>query len=388
MNILIVGAGVAGLTLAYWLERQGHQPVILERAAHLRDNGLIIDFFGPGYAVAEKMNLLPYLISLQCPTERMAFVDATGHERFSISLAALRTSLIPRGISILHGDLVRLLYQAVKAHVPVQFGTSVASLEQDATGVGVTLTDGTSRVFDLVVGADGVHSHVRQLLFGNEEQFSRFLGCYTAAFVTRDLPLQHNTVYMLGVPGRQIMVYPIDEERFATLFAHQTSRQLETHSREAVERELEAISGHMGWIVPALLEQARRVDHIYFDTASQILLPHWSKGRVTLVGDACHCVSLVVARGASLAMGNAYRLAHELASATTAQVTEALARYEHRVKPGIERTQRLGQRQVWLFLPDTRLRLWMRDMFFRLLAWPAFGFFAKRSLDLSEGLKL
>lgn len=388
MNILIVGAGVAGLTLAYWLERQGQQPVIIERALHLRDDGFMIDFFGPGYAVAERMNLLPDLAAIYYPIERLAFVDAAGHERFSIAADSFRALLNNRWLNIMHGDLVRVLYEAIKAQVPVRFGTSVAALEQDATQVHVTLTDGTSSTFDLVVGADGVHSRVRQLAFGSEDQFSRFLGYYTAAFVTEDVPVGPGALYTLAVPGRQINVYPIGGDRFATLFAHQAHSQLDTCSPEVVERKLKAAYGRLGWIVPELLDRSRQAESMYFDAVTQIVMSPWSKGRVVLVGDACQCVSLIVGQGASQAMASAYMLAHELVASPNAQVTEALARYEQHVKPGIVRTQLSGRRQARWFVPDSRMRISMRDLFLRMMAWQVAAPLLKRGLALSDGFKL
>lgn len=391
MDILIVGAGLAGLTLAYWLEHAGggeYRPVVIERSAHLRDDGFLLDFLDPGYAVAEKMNLLPALAAFQCPLERLVFLDKAGREQLSVPAAAFRVLADNRWISLMHGDLVRQLYEVVKARVPVQFETSITSLDQDESGVCLTMTDGTSRRFDLVVGADGFRSRVRQLLFGSEEQFSLFLGYYSTAFVAGKLSIRCDGVYTLAEPGRQVTIYPVDAERVATLLVHQTSRQIDMNDREGVERELEAVYGQMGWVVPELLERARQTNHIYFDTVSQIVLPRWSKGRVALVGDACQCVSLIVGQGASQAMGSAYRLARELAAVPDTRVVEALARYEQQIRPGIERVQLSGRRQGRWFVPDTRLRMSTRNLFLRMATWPAAAPILKRGLGLSGGFKL
>jgi 2-polyprenyl-6-methoxyphenol hydroxylase-like FAD-dependent oxidoreductase len=206
MNVLISGGGIAGMTLAFWLRRHGHQPLVIERSTSLRDEGYMIDFIGSGYAVSEKMDILPDLERIHYQIPRLDFVDAAGNERFTLSYAALRENLFNgRHFNFMRGDLKWLLYSKIEDRVEVRFGTSVDSFEQDKSQVQVRLSDGTAASFDLLVGADGVLSRIRRLAFGEEGLFSRFLGYYSAAFIVDDPEIREvldEAFYTLTVPGR------------------------------------------------------------------------------------------------------------------------------------------------------------------------------------------
>ena len=235
----------------------------------------------------------------------------------------------------------------------------------------VKLSDGSTASFDLLVGADGVHSWVRQLAFGEEGQFSRFLGCYTAAFIitdpTKSLALP-DTLYTLTVPEKQVGIYPIRGGRLATFFVYRRHQLLNNFSFEMAVRELRTAYGGLNWIVPELLERCDR-SSMYFDEVSQVEMARWSLGRVTLIGDACHCVSLLAGQGASLAMASAYILADELAKSRS-DVAGALAHYERKLRPKIEKKQKAGRRLARWFVPANRVDLAIRDFVMRMAAWP------------------
>jgi 2-polyprenyl-6-methoxyphenol hydroxylase-like FAD-dependent oxidoreductase len=383
MNILISGAGIAGLTLAYWLVRRGHEVTLVEKSRGLRGDGYMIDFFGSGYDVAERMGLLPALEAIHYPVPRFVFVDANGRERFSVSYAALRRLFDNRHFNFMRGDLEGVLYARVKEDVRLRFGTTVESFRQAPEGprLQVSLSDGTVGEFDLLVGADGVHSQVRKLAFGDEEQFTRFLGYYTAAFVLEDWPAGHcatDALSTLTVPGRQVAVYPIRGGKLATFFIYKAHRRVADFSPGSAARELRAAYAGLGWIVPALLERCDRPG-IYFDEVSQVQVPRWSSGRVALVGDACQCVSLIAGQGASLAMAGAYVLAEEVARAGD-DLPGALRRYQERVKPRIERKHRAGRRLARWFVPESRVRQAIGDLFTRMAEWPVVWRLLRRAL--------
>lgn len=383
MRILICGGGIAGLTLAWCLEQRGHQLLVVESASRFRNDGYMIDFSGSGYDACERLGLLPALERVHYPISRLAFMDRQGHERFSIRYSVLRKRLFEgRHFNFMRGELAQVLQDQLEGKVELRFGTTVEAIEQREDHVHVRLSDGSTEDFELVVGADGVHSQVRRLVFGPEDRFARFLGCYTAAFIADSTPSElrdSNAFVSLVVQDRQVAVYPIRGERLATFFIHRAKRPLEDFSREAVLQEMRVAYGGLDWIVPELLEGCAQTANLYFDKVMQIELPQWSTGRVVLVGDACQCVSLLAGQGASMAVAGAYVLAEEWEKAGGA-VHTALARYEQRLKPAIERMQAAGRRIVRWFVPDSPLRAALWQLGMRASSWPIAAAFMRRSL--------
>lgn len=387
-DILICGGGIAGLALASCLERRGFRPVVVEKSPGLRDAGHMIDFWGPGYDAAERMGFLPSLRAVEYDIARMTFVDRHGAARFSVRLDALRQLYDGRILNVLRGDLERLLYEQIKDRVEVRFGTSVERVEQATEKARVDFTDGRTAEYDLVVGADGVHSRVRSLVFGAEKQFSRFVGYVVASFILDDptgLDVPPDAFYTLTLPRRQVNVYPLNR-RMATLFIHRDDNALPPDpSRDGKLRALSAAYEGIGWIVPELLERARRVPDLYVDRTEQIILPAWSAGRVTLVGDAGGCVSLLAGQGASLAIAEAYVLADELARGD--DLAAALARYEARLKPIVLKSQAEGRNFAGWFVPDNRARIVLRDLMMRLANVSSLSPVMRRVFPISSSIK-
>ena len=381
MKVLIVGAGIAGLTLALSLRRAGHAVVVLEKAPRLRDEGYMIDFFGSGYDAAERLGLLPAIARVHYPVGRLAFLGADGHERFSLPYPALRKLLFgDRHFNFMRGDLEHVLFDSLPGLTPIRFGATVDKLRDEKGGVDVTLSDGSTQRFDLVVGADGKRSRVRELAFGPASDFVRPLGYRTLAFIAdaNGLGDVADRFATLTTPGRQVAVYPIRQGRVATFFIHRTDDERRDFSRAAALEELTAIYRGLGWIVPALLERAPDAPSIYYDEVAQVVAPAWHRGRVVLVGDACQCVSLLAGQGASMAMAGSYVLAEELSEAES--VTTALARYQNRVRPSIEDKQAAGRNMARWFVPRGPVRLAVRDLFMRMSTWRPVARLVRRQL--------
>ncbi|MGH9099577.1 MAG: FAD-dependent oxidoreductase [Acidimicrobiales bacterium] len=383
MRVLVVGAGLAGLTLALCLRRQGHEVLVLERSPGLRGAGYMIDFFGSGYDVGERLGLRKELEAIHYPIPWLSFLGPDGTPRFRVAYETMRKLLGGRHFNFMRGDLERVLYEALGEDAPVRFGTTVDSFD-DAGEHGITArrSDGTEEHADLLVGADGVHSHVRALAFGDGGGFVRDLGYHTAAFVVDDAGMRDeigDAFATVTVPGRQVALYPIRGGKLATFWVHRSDAPIADASPRAAARELREVYGGLGWVVPKVLDAADWAGSIYFDTVSQVTMPRWSKGRVALLGDACQCVSLLAGQGASMALGSAYVLAEEL-DRGGADVAGSLARYEGRIRPAILKKQRAGRGIARWFVPENRFRLAVRDAVMRMSSSRLGGWLLRRQI--------
>lgn len=376
MKVLIVGGGIAGLTLADCLLRSGHAVTIVEKASELRTEGYMIDFFGPGYEAAEKMGLLYELEKIHYPVESLKFLSPNGKEKSSIPYQSLRNMLQNRHYNFMRGDLERLLYNRIKEHVDFRLGTTVQSITQSSEHVNATLSDGSSLPCDLLAGADGIHSKVRSLIFGNDPSPLHFLGYNTAAFVLEEQKIEkkyRHSFNMLIRPNRQVSVYPISEGRLATFFMYKSPQLEKPVTREAIARELRSHYGDLGWIIPELLDAVETASDLYFDEVSQVQMPEWTRGRVTLIGDACQAVSLIAGQGASMAMAGAWVLSREIEKEP--DLSTALQQYERLMRPAIADIQQSGRRYAKWFAPENHITLWIREIGMRLALTPPFNRF-------------
>jgi 2-polyprenyl-6-methoxyphenol hydroxylase-like FAD-dependent oxidoreductase len=370
MKAVICGGGIAGLALAWWLERLGWDVLVVERAPTLRDEGYMIDFFGSGYDVADLMGLLPRLQELSYPVDEVRYVRPDGSKVSSISYRASRERLGGRLLPLMRGDLEHALADALAGTgVEIRFGCTVEAVGQPAGRVEVSLSDGTEHTVDLLVGADGIHSRVRALTFGPEQAFLHHLGYHTAAYVFSDPQLYErlgDRLALLTEPGRQAGFYALRGGRIASFLVHRRTDPTLPVDRRAEVRETYA---GMGWIVDDALASCPSPPALYYDQVAQIVMPRWSTGRVVLVGDAAGAVSLLAGQGASMAMAGGCLLADALA-ANGADVQAALAAYETRLRPHLENMQRAGRRTAEWIAPTTRWRIAVRDTTLRVAALP------------------
>ncbi|WP_428263041.1 FAD-binding domain [Haliangium sp.] len=375
MKIAINGTGVAGPTLAYWLRHFGHEPVLFEKAPALRTGGYVIDFWGLGYDIADKMGLVPELHAKGYQMEQLVAVDDDGSTRARMDMGNTRELLGDRFVSIPRGDLAATLFGACDG-IETRFGVSVEHIEQRSEHVRVTLSDDCVERFDLVVGADGLHSRVRDLAFGPEARCSRDLGTCVAAFQIPGYRPRDELVYVSHtVPGRQIGRIALRDDMTVVLMVFDAERLAEfPTSTEAIKAALREVFSDMRWETPQILAHMDEVDEVYFDRVSQIHLDAWTRGRVALIGDAAACASLLAGEGSGLAMTEAYVLAGELHRSGGAYEV-AFQAYETRLRAFLGRKQRSALRNTRYFVPRSRLSLWVRD---RLVQLANRRFFAKR----------
>jgi 2-polyprenyl-6-methoxyphenol hydroxylase-like FAD-dependent oxidoreductase len=391
VKIAISGAGIAGPTLAYWLRRSGHEPTLIERAPRFRTGGYIIDFWGLGYSIAERMGILPQVRAAGYGVKELRIVDHHGRRIAGFSSAVFARMTQGRFTSLPRGDLAAAIYHTVARDAETVFGDSISGLEQHAAGVRVSFERGAARDFNLVVGADGLHSKVRELAFGPQSRFEKPLGYYVAALEIPGYRPRDELVYVAYTqPGRQVARFSLRNDRTMFLFVFAAERMPGSSSCAAngphrepapdvLGREpcdvnertqvLRRVFADAGWECPQILRALDAVDEIYFDPVNQIRMDVWSKGRVVLIGDAAFCVSLLAGEGTGLAMTAAYVLAAELNRAG-ADYRAAFARYEGRLRPFIEGKQKSARNFARYFAPNSRLQLWIRNQATKLLRVP------------------
>jgi 2-polyprenyl-6-methoxyphenol hydroxylase-like FAD-dependent oxidoreductase len=384
MKILISGAGIGGLTLAYWLHKHGHTPVVIEKAPDIRTEGYMIDFTGSGWDVANRMSIVPQLKAKSHNVKRIAYVDTHGRTTAQVPIEKIYRAAEVSGkyFALNRSDLVEVLYHTVQSNVEVRFGKTLQSICQSADQVTAGFSDGSEESFDLLIGADGIHSNVRRLAFGSENEFAQYLGYYFAAFFTSHLPVEVEQGYIMYVePNVQFGVFPIEPQRWLAFFMYKS--EFEGYSQPTQRLEtLRRHAANTGWITAQVLDQLPADTPIFHDTVTQIHMPKWSSNRVALIGDAAHCLTLISGQGASMAMAGAYFLAHELKRTT--DYHEAFARYEKRLRPYVERAQTKARRFAPTFVPNSRLRITLTNWALRLIDLPPVSSLVSKQISVAS----
>ncbi len=360
MDVLISGAGVAGLSAAVNLGARGHRVTLVERSGHFRVNGSPIDVRGDAIVVTAKMGLLD---QIRAESVRMTahgvFVDADGAVLAPLPVAEIQDS--HDDIEIAREDLARILVDALPQDATVVFHESVEAIADDGAAVDVRFASGRTGRYDLLIGADGLHSAVRRLTFGPERDFARHLGVYCAIAALPDTvdPGQINPTY--NYPGRMASVMRYKDTALAVFLFRSKQVDYDHHDLAAQKRILAgAFTGHTEWLLPQLLEAANADPDLYFDSASQIHLPSWHRGRVVLVGDAAHAASGLSGRGTSLALTGTWFLTEELERAGS-DLELAFVRYEKRQRPYAEAGQASVGAGADLVVPATQAEIDARN---------------------------
>jgi 2-polyprenyl-6-methoxyphenol hydroxylase-like FAD-dependent oxidoreductase len=374
MRILIAGAGIAGPTLAYWLFRHGFTPTLVESAPRLRTGGYIVDFWGAGFDVANRMGLLPSLRPFSYLVREIRVVDHRGRPLARLATDAFFRITQGRFLSIARGDLAACIYASLDGKVETLFGDHVVRLEPSASGVEVGFASRPARHFDLVIGCDGLHSGIRRLAFGDETRFEKYLGYKAAAFAVSGYAPRDDLVYVLHTQvGRQIARFSMRDDRTMFLFTFEDDDPALPPTLPEQKAFLRRRFAGMGWETPQILDALEGAADLYFDRMSQIAMgsapDSWSRGRVSLLGDAAFAVSLLAGQGSALAMVGAWLLAGELRRAG-GDYTRAFTRYQQLFAPFVLGKQKAAPRMAGFFAPRSRLALFLRTGAMRLMNHP------------------
>jgi 2-polyprenyl-6-methoxyphenol hydroxylase-like FAD-dependent oxidoreductase len=372
MKVAISGTGIAGGTLAHWLLRAGHEPILIEHAPALRTGGYIMDFWGIGYTVAERMGIIPAVREAGYQVKEIRFLNDDGRKVGGFAIDVLRDLTGGRLTSVARGALAAQIYRSVDGRAETIFGDQISAIEEHDAGVRITLQSGESRDVDIVVGADGLHSRVRELTFGPEDRFEKDLGYRFAAFESANYERRDENAYVIhSATSRQIGRFSLrgGKTLFLLVFKDELVRRADPRNTAETHALLRSVFADAGWESPQVLAAMSSAEDLYFDRVSQIRMPSWHQGRVALVGDAGMAVSFLAGEGASLAMAEAYVLARELAQAA-GDHHAAFTAYESQLRPFIEGKQRAAESFASTFVPETQFGIWLRNQATKLMALP------------------
>lgn len=361
LSVLICGGGIAGNTLALQLLRGGAKVTVVERADAPRPGGQAVDLRGPSREIAERMELLPSLREHLLDEQGMSYVDEGGHPYARMAVADFDGRGTISDIEIARGDLNQVLLDRIAAlggDLDYRYGDWVEEVEQDQSQkqpVRVRFAAGNQERFDVVVGADGVHSAMRAKVFGNDEELLEHLGGYTC-FFTMPTPadITPNWLTYHSFRNAAIMiradVHPETCKASVTLRhpADPTLRSDVSAQKNLIRRHL----AHGGWHAPTIVAAMDGAADFYFDQLARVNVPNLVRGRVVLLGDAGYCGSPLTGMGTAMAILGAYLLAGELLS-TPEDLDTALARFDPLVRPFLAKAQQLPGGGLRFMLPKS-----------------------------------
>lgn len=361
-KVLISGAGIGGLTVAYFLKQKGFMPIVIEKSDSLRDGGYMIDFFSSGISVSEKMDIIDELKKRDHGSNIVKQYDEKGKKTLSLNMAGFRAAVSGRLFNFLRTDLADVLYEKVKDQVEIRFSTSIKNITQDERNAKVIFEDGSEETFDLIIGADGLNSNVRQKVFNTAQIEKLYLGYYVCA-VQHNVPLdiKKGEVISMLSPKRQIMTYDTGNGVSNSLFIFKIPMQKNLTTGEEIDvlrREFaEFVSP-----VSEIIDEAAKKESLFFDQVTQIRMHgNWHNNRVVLLGDAAYCITLLSGQGASMAMTGAYVLAEKLGKFSN-DYNKAFSEYENELRPMIETMQKKAVKNAATYVPTTRFNLWVRNL--------------------------
>jgi 2-polyprenyl-6-methoxyphenol hydroxylase-like FAD-dependent oxidoreductase len=354
MKVLISGASIAGPVLAYWLDHYGFDVTVVERAPRLRKaGGHAVDLFRPAVEIAERMGVLPRVEARSTETTRLTVYRQGTAKPSHVDLSKVFSATSDRHVEIMRDDLGEIFHDATADRVEYLFGDSITGIDDGL----VTFEHHEPRRFDVVVGADGLHSNVRRLVF--DEQEEHFIGAYLAVLTTRKTGLDGEMISHMG-PGRMAGRYGakhLDDERVVLLFRQE--QPFEYHYRD-VPRQKQIVQDVFGGMHPQVdewLAELATTQAFYFDSITQLRMDTWSRGRVTLVGDAGYCPGPAVGGSTSLAVLGAYVLAGELAAAG-GDHERAFPAYEREMGDIVRQSRDFALGAAKTLIPSSRLGVW------------------------------
>lgn len=360
-KILIVGAGIAGLTCALWLEKKGFSPIVIERAESIRGGGFLVSLSHHAYQSAAQLGLMDQIEARGCGIRSSGYYDPSGRSLLELDYPALFGGV--ELVQIMRDELVDILYSAAREKLEIRFNETIESIDQDDQGVDVSFRSGAASRFDLLIGADGSNSRTRGQIFAPEQVTEHQLGLMCAAFQLPNVLGLIDRFETHMQRDRYMATFSSGRENIGAVFIWDSD--LQTVPRGDERRQLLISQFTQGdAAIKAVIEQCPSDRTIYMDRLKQIELPRWHQQRAVLVGDAAHSLTPFSGRGAAAALNGATRLAQAL---TDLPVDAAIERYQQQMRPIIDDIQPATRRAVRWYVPRSAPVQMIRDNAMRLL---------------------
>lgn len=359
-SVLISGASIAGLTMAYWMSRYHYKVTVVEIGPEPRRGGSPIDVRGEALDCAARMGILPAIQKAKLPTEGLKFMNEQNQVQGIMRVEQIGAIRPGDDIEIRRDDLVDILYKNA-ADIHYKFSNRITHIKQSAENVTVTFKDSTTDTYDFVIGADGIHSGVRKLIFGAEQQFTYPLNYYFSVFAVDGSLGEKNYAHMYNTPDTMATVYFYNSDSADTILAFRSAKKID-YNRSDIQQQKQIVIGAfegIGWKVPQLIEALKKADPFYLDQGCQIKMPVWTTGRIALIGDAGYAPAFPTGMGSTLAIQGATMLADAMSENENYQA--AFHHYNTSFRPVVEKLQATVYEGMSFVLPDTQEKIDTRN---------------------------
>lgn len=360
-TVLISGASIAGLSMAYWMNHYGYKVTVVEIGPAPRMGGSPVDVRGEALDVAERMGILEKIKKAKVQTMGLEFVNNLGKVEGTMLVEEIGAVRPGDDIEIRRDDLVNILYANAQKDIEYRFNNRIKDIEQSEENVTVTFKDEKVEKYDFVIGADGIHSNVRKLVFGNEEQFTHFLNLYFSTFPVNGNLGKKDYAQIYTTPNNLALIYYYNDNYADGFLTFRSTEKIDYNYRDIQAQKkivIDAFKG-IGWKASQMIEELNKAENFYFDQVCQIKMSTWNNGRVALIGDAGYAAAFPTGMGSSLAMQGATVLADAMAENTDYKI--AFQKYNHSFRPMVETMQATVYSGIDFLLPETQEKIDQRN---------------------------